>query len=162
MTLRPLGQIPEHVLAPLVVICLRPEQVAGLLEKEAGEEPLARMVCELFWKIRGCDETARLVESLLDEVFKGYDTNGDSISSLKPQPFQVCKSQNPRLVAAVLWHVARRQGLAWRRLEARLQMTLIALVASSNLMARSDLKRPQPRRFGDSCLSQSKEVALQQ
>ena len=53
MNLRPLDQIPEHVLAPLVVICLRPEQVADLLEKEDRDEPLARMVCELFWALRG-------------------------------------------------------------------------------------------------------------
>lgn len=162
MSLRPLDQIPEHVMAPLVVMCLRPDQLAGLLEKEDGDEPLARMVCELFWKLRGCDEKARIVESILDEVFEGYDTNGDSISALSPQPSQVYKSQNPRLVAAVLWYVARRRGLAWRRLEARLQMTLIALVASSNWMVKSDLKRPQSERFGDLCLRQSKEVALQQ
>lgn len=162
MNLRPLDQIPEHVLMPLVVIGLRPEQVADLLEKDNRDEPLARMVCELFWTLRGCREKARLVESLIDEVFQGFGTNGDSISALSPQPSLVYKSQNPRLVAAVLWYVARRQGLAWRRLETRLQMTLFALVASSRRNVESNPNRPWSDRLADPCLSHGKEVALQQ
>ena len=131
MSLRPLNQIPQHVLTPLVLVCLERHEIARLVSKEDQDLPLARLVQDLHWQIKADGVKAHMVEERLDSVLKSFSPTGDSISTLSPGLSDAYRSQDPLLLSAILWHVCRQPGLAWRKAEVRILAALMVFVLSS-------------------------------
>lgn len=145
MRFRTLDKIPNHVITSLILVCLEPEEIAHLLGREIGDEPLRKMVLDLVWQSKASARKARIVEGSLDHALEDLRPTGNCISELSPGPSQAYRSQDPMLLAAILWHVAKRQGLAWRRLEVRLQAALLVfVVTSSGLQEQKSARRKVP------------------
>ena len=138
MNLRPLHQIPQHVITPLVLVCLEHEEIAQLVGKEDQDVPLARLVQDLHWQTNSDASKARALEDRLDSVLKSIAPTGDSISTLSPGLSDAYRSQDPLLLSAILWHVSRQPGLAWRRAEVRILAALMVFVLSSSSLHRGD------------------------
>ena len=113
MSLRSIQQIPQHIMTPLVVVCLEHQEIERLVGKEDQKLPLTRLVQDLHWQTKSDARKARALEDRLDNVLKSIAPTGTSISTLSPGLRDAYRSQDPLLLSAILWHVSRQPGLAW-------------------------------------------------
>jgi hypothetical protein len=138
MSLRSIQQIPQHIMTPLVVVCLEHQEIERLVGKEDQKLPLTRLVQDLHWQTKSDARKARALEECLDNVLKSIAPTGTSISTLSPGLSDAYRSQDPLLLSAILWHVSRQPGLAWRRAEVRILAALMVFVLSSSSARRLD------------------------
>ncbi len=131
MTLRPVSQIPQHVITPLLLVCLDQDEIQSLLGKEGQGASLVALIQDLYWQAKSNRAIALVVEERLDDAFKEMCPTGDSISALSPILSDAYRGNDPILLSAILWHVSRQPGLAWRKAEVRILAALTVFILSS-------------------------------
>lgn len=120
MARRPLRDLDDLTLFVLTAVAVAPTDSSDPVTPQSN-------VCRFVALVREDRLASGHLERKFECAFPSSQNDDRAVSELALRLRHAALACDVRTVTSVLWHAARRPGLAWRRLELRARNALVAL-----------------------------------